>query len=71
MSEWISVEDRLPNEDEIVVGAVFYPGGMSPDAAIFKMINGRLLFRQDGLMVFEGNGWVDAEFDPTHWKPLF
>lgn len=69
--EWISVEDRLPNEKKwegqevaiLVNGSVHVALVMDPWSVYIS--DGRFLFSS-------GQGWVsDSRFaKPTHWMPL-
>jgi hypothetical protein len=70
MSEWISVKDRLPNEDAKILYVV--------------KIHGERAFTKQGMRCFDGDYWwwcnedgdyKDTGNDPgysevTHWQPL-
>jgi hypothetical protein len=71
MSEWISVEDRLPNEGSFVVAARMYDY-CDPDACVCDFLNGHFLLSTDGLLASNNDGGAEVEMDfkPTHWMLL-
>ena len=67
MSEWIDVEDKLPNIKEYVLVADWYSGvnyGM-----VKAYYNSAWFIDKDSVNVC-GNAVADLGFDPTHWMPL-
>ena len=67
MSEWISVEDKLPDTKECVLVADWYSGvnyGM-----VKAYYNSAWFIDKDSVDVY-GDASVDLGFDPTHWMPL-
>jgi len=58
MSEWISVEDRLPDEDEICLAYPTLTGKVYPV----------WYFAKQGWRTIRFSGEVGQE--PTHWMPL-
>lgn len=68
--QWISVEDRLPNTDEIVL--VLVPGARYQQVALdcWRMQREAPLSWSSATIEI-GMGWDDHEFDEvTHWMPL-
>lgn len=66
MSDWISVEDRLPPEGTWVIGATC----LSPRTEHKKIISKELFF--DGVNE-HGVHWLyegDWSYKVTHWQPL-
>lgn len=72
MNEWMSVKDRLPDEDSLVVGAYLYEFTCEPDVAVCNFYNGNFLLNKDGLEAsnYDGVATIDMRFNPTHWFPL-
>ena len=76
MSEWISVNDRLPNEMQWVVFARFYGWGkqvMEIDSVVAGQFwNGSFHPNTDGLEAinYDGGACITLEMEPTHWMPL-
>ena len=76
MSEWISVEDRLPEEDQCVVFARIYTWGDSnielEAVAAGQFWNNSFHLNKDGLEAcnYDGYATISLEFTPTHWTPL-
>lgn len=75
MSEWISVEDRLPDEDQYVVFASFYggPGAVEFDSVVAgRFWNGSFHPDTEGLEAsnYDGGASITLEMKPTHWMPL-
>lgn len=73
MSEWISIEDRAPDEDSLVVVAAFLYGCWNePDACVCNFYNGKFVLNTDGLEAenYDGGAVVKMTFTPTHWLPL-
>lgn len=75
MFEWISVGERLPDEDQYVVFAAFYswPGHTEYDAvAAGQFWNGEFHLNMDGLEArsYDGGACITLEMAPTHWAPL-
>lgn len=66
--EWISVEDRLPDEsDQYLV-----TNGKIITVRMFKHPDGFTAFSKPSFCVWDNSGdgwWVKSEF-PTHWMPL-
>lgn len=71
MSEWISVEDRLPGDKELVVAAQLY-GYVSPDAAICLFQNGIFHVYDESLEAenYDGGASIRLSFEISHWCPL-
>ncbi len=69
-SEWISVNDKLPEEGSRVVAAFMYDNleGGDPDAYVSWYYNGRFTVDGDGLDI--DNGHVESSIKVTHWHPL-
>lgn len=67
MSKWISVDERLPEEGDIIVSAHFYDNGLMPDAAVCWLLNGKFHFYEDGTCS-EENIYLDMVV--THWMPI-
>lgn len=68
--QWISVEDRLPNTDEIVL--VLVPGARYQQVALdcWRMQREAPLSWSSATIEI-GMGWDDHEFDEvTHWMPI-
>jgi len=57
VSEWISVEDRLPMHRMVL--------GWDGEHQFCMMIGGKL-----SVYYGDSNGWVEPEFAITHWMPL-
>lgn len=69
MSEWISVDEQLPNEDQLVVAARLYSHGTDPDAAVCYYFHGEFNLHTDGIEA-DGNCIVVLDMATTHWMPL-
>jgi len=71
MSEWISVKDRLPDEDSYVVAGANINYG-PPDAAVFWFFHGGFHLHTDGLSAenYDGGACINCDFEPTHWFAL-
>lgn len=73
MSEWISVEDRLPDIDQVVVcleNTVTYYGG-----CVDAGDEGWLWGMADSTPWYHDGAWradieIDDEYLPSHWMPL-
>lgn len=76
MSEWISVEERLPDEDQRVVFANFYGWGqplMEFDATVAGyFMRGSFHPDTEGLDAsnYDGGACITLNMTPTHWMPL-
>ncbi len=69
MSEWISVDDRLPDEDSLVVAARLYEHIDDPDACLCNFYHKIFSVNTDGLEAsnFDGGAVITMTFEPTHW----
>lgn len=75
MSEWISVDERLPEENQYVVFASFYEcsWGVEFDSVIAgEFWNGSFYPDTNGLEAsnYDGGATITLEMKPTHWMPL-
>lgn len=75
MTEWISIDDELPQEDQYVVFANFYrwPGAVEFDSVVAGQFwNGSFHLNADGLDAsnYDGGACITLEMKPTHWAPL-
>jgi hypothetical protein len=72
MNKWISVEDRLPDEDSFVVAAHIYYYSGDIDACVCDFFNGQFFLNEDGLeeSSYEGGAGIVMDFKPTHWMTL-
>ena len=72
MSDWISVDDKMPDEDSLVVVAHVYEFDMPPDVACCDFFNGRFHLADDGLEAsnYDGLATIRIEFEITHWMPF-
>lgn len=72
MTEWISVEERLPDEFAYVVAAKHYNEFVAPDCYISVYINGRFTVCDDAIEAsnYDGGASIVAKVAPTHWMPL-
>ena len=72
MAKWISIQDRLPNEDDLVVVARFYEHGTRPDATVCWFWNGEFHVWTDGIVSrgYYDSGVIQLDMDITHWMPL-
>lgn len=67
---WISVNDRLPDEDSYVVGS---DGATKYSSfAVFEFFNGGFHLQTDGLDAsnYDGGAVIKHCFVVTHWMPL-
>ena len=71
MNDWISVEDKLPEPDTLVVAAKLYDW-WDPDAAVCNFYHGKFCLNCDGLEAsnWDGGACITLDFIPTHWYPL-
>lgn len=71
-SQWISVEDRLPEHGNLVVAAHLYEYGTEPDCAVCCFYDGVFLPHTDGLEAnnYDGGAVITLDMDVTHWMPL-
>ena len=71
-NQWISVEDRLPEDGSLVVAAYHYEFTCEPDAAVCKFYNGNFQLNTDGLDAenHDGGAIITMNFKVTHWMPL-
>lgn len=72
MSNWISVDDKLPEEDSLIVAAHFYEFTSEPDAAVCNFYNGNFKLNTDGLEAsnYDGGAVIIMDFKPTHWMAI-
>lgn len=72
MSEWISVEERLPDEDILVVAAHHYSYCQIPDAAVCRLLHGMFYLHEDGITAenYDGGARPRLDMEVTHWMPL-
>jgi hypothetical protein len=63
---WISVKDRLPQEDQLIVAARLYNSSM-PDAAVCWFYNGEFHLWTDGI---DSGEYIRLAMEITHWMPL-
>lgn len=77
MSDWISIEERLPEEDQDVVFASFYNWSWSENMELDSVVAG--YFRKgsfypstEGLEAsnYDGSASIYLNMTPTHWMPL-
>ena len=70
--EWISVEDRLPNEDSFVVAARIYDALGDIDACVCDFYHGQFFLNSEGLESsnYDGGALIVMDFKPTHWMPI-
>lgn len=77
MSEWVSVKDRLPEEEQDVVFASFYFWSWSQTAELDSIVSG--YFRKGGFHPYtsgleasnyDGGASIYLNMSPTHWMPL-
>ena len=59
--EWVSVKERLPEENEVVNTKIDDGKGIRNEKLLKR--KGKLWFLPDGSMYMY--------YTPTHWKPLF
>ena len=71
-NQWISVEERLPEDDSFVVAAYHYGFTCDPDAAVCDFYNGGFQLNTDGLDAenHDGVATITMDFKVTHWMPL-
>lgn len=70
---WISVKDKLPEEDTLVVAAHIYESdSIPPDAAVCWFLHGSFHFWDDGTVAenFDGGAEVRLDMTITHWFAL-
>ena len=69
--KWISVNDKLPNENSMVVAAYVYEHSQ-PDTAICDFYGGCFHLNTDGLEAsnYDGGAVIIMTFSVTHWMPL-
>lgn len=67
MGDWISVDDRLPDEYGLVVAAYLYEFANDLDACVCYFRNGNFRLSKNGI---DSLAVVDMTFKPTHWMPL-
>lgn len=72
MSDWISVEDRLPKDGQLVVAAKVYEYSDEPDAAVCWFLNGIFVANNEALEAenFDGGAVIQLDIEPTHWMTL-
>ena len=76
MSEWISVDESLPNEGEFVAFASFYKslGGLMEMEAVVagEFYNGRFHVDVSGIEAsnYDGGAHISVDMTPTHWASL-
>ena len=71
MSEWISVDEIRPNEDQLVVFAEIGYGEIYASAS-GSFFNGSFHLDDSGLEAsnYDGGACISVDFTPTHWSPL-
>lgn len=69
--KWISVKDKLPTENSMVVAAYIYEHSC-PDAAICDFYGGSFHLNTDGMEAsnYDGGASIIMTFSITHWLPL-
>ena len=69
--KWISVDDKLPTENSMVVAAYIYEYS-DPDVAICNFYGGRFCLNTDGLEAsnYDGGAMIIMTFSVTHWMLL-
>ena len=71
---WISVKDRLPDDDTLVVGIELLEFGddYKPDAAVFWYLHCDFHLWTDGLEAenYDGGAVIKSIINITHWKYL-
>ena len=67
MSNWISVDDRLPDTKEYVLVADWYSGD---NYGMVKAYYNSVWFIDKDSVDVCGNAVADLGFNPTHWMPL-
>ena len=76
MGGWISVNERMPDEDQYVVFASFYSWGqqlMELDGVVAGQFwNGSFHLNSEGLEAsnYDGGACITLNMNPTHWMPL-
>ena len=72
MVEWISVDEKLPEQMQTVVAAKFYAYDCEPDAAVCYFLNGEFCASSDALSAcnYDGGCHISLDIDVTHWFPL-
>lgn len=75
MGEWISVKDKLPEEDQYVTFASLYRCGDTTEVeavASGQFWDNSFHLNKDGLEAENVDGYAEIhlDFKPTHWLPL-
>lgn len=72
MCKWISVKDRLPDDDSYVVAAHHYCGSIMPDMYVSWFIHGTFTVCDDALEAsnYDGGACITSKIEVTHWMPL-
>ena len=71
MSKWVSVKDRLPVEDALVIAAKFYET-MPPELAICQLIHKQFHVWEDGIQTEteDCRFYLKLDFDVEFWTYL-
>ena len=71
-STWISVGDKLPDKDRLVIAIHKYDFGCEPDAVVCRFLNGGFTPYTDGLLAknYDGGATIKLDMQITHWVPL-
>ena len=72
MSEWISVEDRLPKDGEVVIAGYIYEFSGEVDAFISWFMHGKFTADVDALEASNSCGWgvIEPSIKVTHWAVM-
>ncbi len=72
MKEWISVNDRLPDDDTLVVAAHIYEYATDIDAAVCWFLHGKFHVYEDGIEAsnYDGGATISLDMEITHWCRL-